>query len=113
MLQGDTAPGPSVALRLDLLGGKTRDLNHSVIRIADTLLSVHYRISGRFMYVRRQLEFKELNWDEIESLQLWDSRRENVFCLKPPRVLALKALGLTFAFLQHEKVNLFLLQYLP
>lgn len=26
-------------------------------------------------------------------------------------VLALKALGLTFAFLQHEKVNLFLLQY--
>lgn len=94
-----------------MLGGKAHNLNHSVIRIADTLLLVYCRISGRFMYIHRQLEFKELNWAEIESLQLWDSPRENVFWLKPPCVLALKALGLALEFLQHEKVNLFLLQY--
>lgn len=54
-------------------GGKTHNLNHSVIRIADSLLLVYCRISGRFIYTHRQLEFKELNWAEIESLQLWDS----------------------------------------
>lgn len=56
-----------------VLGGKTHNLNHPVIRIAHTLLLVYYRILGRFIYIHKQQEFKELNWAEIESLQLWDS----------------------------------------
>lgn len=69
MLQSDTALGMSCTV----LGGKTHNLNQSVIRIADTLLLVYYRILGRFIYIHREPEFKELNWAEIESLQLWDS----------------------------------------
>lgn len=69
MLQSDTALGMSWTV----LGGKTHNLNQSVIRIADSLLLVYYRILGRFIYIHREPEFKELNWAEIESLQLWDS----------------------------------------
>lgn len=45
------------------------------------------------------------------SLQFWDSPREPIFWLKLPCVLALNLLVLTFEFLQHEQLNLFLFQY--